>query len=215
MDVKFIFILSLLLYPVLGLFLGYITRNTPKIRKAITIPIFIIGTIAIIAGVIGFSTVYTGFDFILYTSIYLSLSWVLWYIFFKKSRILAAFIMLVVFILGYSFSLALPFIGDIAPKTVIRLDDNFIYKERPISADYAGKQVEIFKVYGNFFEKCVFVNDYLDESPAFVVDTLSVKYIPENRKVILSIPQDVEKLMYTFHENFDQNWTDTLDLDTY
>lgn len=153
MDAKFIFILSLLLYPALGLLLGYLTRNTPILRKCIMIPIFVIGLIAIIASFFGLSTINTKINFILYTSVYLSLSLGLWYIFFKRSRILAALIMLVIYPVGYVFSLALPLMGDITPQNIVKLDNDLIYKERSIDAKFAGKQIEIFRVYHNFFEK--------------------------------------------------------------
>lgn len=212
MDVKYIFILSLLLYPAIGLVLGYLTRNTPILRRCIMIPIFVIGTIAIIASFFGLSTIHTEIDFVLYASVYLSLSLGMWYVFFKKSRILAAILMLIIYLSGYAFSLALPLVGDIAPKTAIRLGDDIVYKERALDAEFAGKQVEIFKVYHNFFEKRIAIRVYKNDAPAFVNDMLEVRYSHEQRKVYLSIPDDKEKYIYTFHEKFDVNWTDSIDV---
>lgn len=212
MDVKYIFILSLLLYPALGLILGYATRNHPLVRRLLIVPIFVVGTIAIVAGIFGFSTTSIGVDFVLYASVYLSISLGLWYIFFKKSRILAAILMLILYCAGYVFSLALPLTGDIVPKIAIRLGDDIIYKERFVPADYAGREVEVFKVYHRFFEKRILSKTYLDEAPAFVNDTLVVRYSPENKKIYLSIPQGVDKYTYTFHQNFNLNWVDSLNL---
>lgn len=212
MDVKYIFILSLLLYPLLGLFLGYLTRDYTRLRRGIIFSILVVAIIAIVAGIFGVSTIYTGVDFILYSSFYLSLSFGLWYIYFKKSRVLAALIMLAIYFVGFIFSLALPLAGDIAPKTVIRLDDHYIYKEMAVDSEYAGKQVEVFKVYNNFFEKRIVNIIYYDDAPAFVTDTLALDYQPQKHKLYLSIPQDEEKYMYTFHEKFNVNWVDSLDL---
>lgn len=203
---------SLLLFPLLGLFLGYLTRNHHIIRRCILFPIFAIASIAIIAGILGISTIYTNIDLILYSSLYLSISLGLWYIFFKKSRILAATLMIVIYACGYLFSLALPLTGDIMPKIIIRLDENTIYKETVLPAEYRGKQIEIFKVYNNFFEKKILAKTYYDTAPCFVNDTLSIDYEPKLQKLYLSIPTDESKYLYIFHKNFDLNWKDTLDL---
>lgn len=212
MDSVYILTYSLLLFPLLGLFLGYTTRNYPLIRRCILIPIFAIATIAIIAGTLGFSTIYTNVDWVLYSSLYLSISLGLWYIFFKKSRILAAVLMFAIYIIGYVFSLALPLTGDIMPKIVLRLDENTIYKETVIPSEYRGKQIEIYKVYNNFFEKRRIVKRYYDTAPCFVNDTLTINYLPQGQKLYLSIPQDESKYMYIFHENFDPLWKDSIDL---
>lgn len=210
MDSFYIVTYSLLLFPLLGLFLGYLTRNHPLLRRCILIPVFVIATFAIIAGLMGFSTTNNNIDLILYSSLYLSISLGLWYIFFKKSRVLAAILMFVIYLGGYIFSLALPLTGDIMPKITIRLDDKTIYKETVLPSEYRGKQIEIFRVYNNFFEKRIFVKKYFDNAPCFVNDALSIDYKPEEMKLYLSIPKDESKYMYIFHENFDTQWRDTL-----
>lgn len=212
MDSIYIVTYSLLLFPLLGLFLGYSTRNHPLVRRCILIPIFVIATIAIIAGIMGFSTTNNNVDLILYSSLYLSISLGLWYIFFKKSRVLAAILMFVIYLGGYVFSLALPLTGDIMPKITVRLDDKTIYKETVIPSEYRGKQIEIFRVYNNFFEKRTFVKQYYDTAPCFINDTLVIDYNPTETKLYLSIPKNESKYMYIFHENFDTQWRDTLDL---
>lgn len=119
--------------------------------------------------------------------------------------------MLVIYALGYLFSLTLPLTGDIMPKVVVRLDKETVYKETVLPAEYRGKQIELFKVYGNFFEKRILVKRYYDTAPCFVNDALKISYKPEDGKIILSIPQDESKYMYMFHKNFDRNWKDTLE----
>ena len=210
MSPQYIVTFSLLLFPILGLIFGYLTRDRPILRKAIAYPIFVIATIAIIAGISGFSTIHIGLDFILYSSLYFSISLGLWYIFFKKSRILAALLMLSIYLCGYIFSLILPFSSDLIPKVVVQIDDNLIYKESTLSSKYNAKHIEVFKTYANIFEKRIFSKTYYDEAPAFVNDTLKLNYIRSKKELILSIPQEEDKHIYTFHENFDTQWTDTL-----
>lgn len=210
MSPIYIVTFSLLLFPSLGLFLGYITRNHPIIRRCIVYPIFLIAMVAIIAGILGLSTIHIGMDLILYSSLYLSISLVLWYIFFKKSRVLATLLMLIIYTFGYIFSLVLPLTSDLVPKVIVRLDENTIYKEYSTYSEYSGKEVEIYRVYGNLFEKKIFIKSYYDEAPAFVNDTLKLNYKPEEKELILSIPDDENKYMYTFHKNFDKNWKDTI-----
>lgn len=210
MSPLYIVTFSLLLFPLLGLIFGYLTRNTPLIRKAIVYPIFLIATIAIIAGIFGFSTTHIGLDLILYSSLYFSISLLLWYIFFRKSRILAAILMLIIYSGGYIFSLVLPLTSELIPKVTLKIDEDLIYKETSISSRYSAKHIEIFKTYANFFEKCIYTKTYYDEAPAFVNDILSVKYNASQEELILSIPKERDKYMYTFHEKFDPQWTDTL-----
>lgn len=212
MSPLYIVTFSLLLFPILGLIFGYLTRNKPILRRAIVYPILIIASIAIIAGVFGLSTTHIGLDLILYSSFYFSLSLGLWYIFFKKSRILAAFLMFIIFLSGYLFSLALPFSNDLIPKVSIQIDDNLIYKESTLAAKYGAKQIEIFKTYANIFEKRIFSKTYTDQAPALINDTLTISYNPQKGELILSIPKEQDKYMYTFHEKFDSSWTDTLQI---
>lgn len=122
--------------------------------------------------------------------------------------------MFAIYLCGYVFSLALPLTGDIMPKIILRLDENTIYKETVIPSEYRGKQIEIYKVYNNFFEKRSVVKRYYDTAPCFVNDTLSLNYAPRDNKLYLSIPQDESKFLYIFHENFDPVWKDTINIST-
>ena len=210
MSPIYIVTFSLLLFPLLGLVLGYLTRNNPLVRRCIISPIFVIAIVAIIAGILGFSTTNTSVDLILYSSLYLSVSLIMWYIYFKKSRILAALFMLIIYGCGYLFSLVLPLTGDLMPKVVLKLDEQTIYKETILSSKYRAKQVEIYKVYSNFLEKRVQAKVYYDESPAFVDETLSIDYKPKEGHLILSMPDDNSNYLYTFHKRFNVNWRDTI-----
>lgn len=212
MDVRYILTLSFLIYPLFGLFLGYLTRDKPKLRYGILVSITTISFITIIGGIFGISTIYTWVNFMLYSAVYLSLATIFWYIFFKHSKILAAFLILTLYCVGFIFSLALPLTSELVPKVSVRLSKDLLYKETPINSTFAGKRIEVYKVYGDFLEKRISSKEYQDIAPAFINDTLNVKYSPDHKKLYLSIPQKPDKYIYTFHKNFDPNWRDTISL---
>ena len=119
---------------------------------------------------------------------------------------------MIVFYLGYLFSLTLPLTGDLMPKVVLKLDKETVYKESVLPAEYRGKQIEIFKVYANFFEKRILVKRYYDTAPCFASGALKIEYNTNKNEIYLSMPSDQSDYMYTFHQNFDLHWRDTLKL---
>ena len=151
-----IILIALWTYPLITLFLVWWTKNRQAIRKKI-IWISVFASLTALFGLLtNISTTLSVVDWILVTSIYFTISLLLWLIQFRQKlilKIIAVVGMIIVFGIGYlSSTIGIIGIGFVVNEYTTDTERWFasgmIYKECVLGnaiSDYRGKKVEIYK----------------------------------------------------------------------
>lgn len=216
MTAKWIILFSLWVYPIISLVLLQLTKDKRWIRKRIWRISFLLSVIAILGLITHISTTISEIDWLMASSIYFTISLILWSTQFQYSRFVKAagiFGMAFIFGTGYFSGTAgaseVSFtIQEMETTTEQWLDEGIIYKEvalRNVHSDYRGTRVEIYRTIPFFpfiewrTQKKEYFNLSLSGNP------LIVDYrLPENKLYLSAIK--LQKL------DMQKAWADTLTL---
>src|ERR1051325_11625938 len=157
-----------------------------------------LGMVAVFGILTNVSTTLSAIDWILISSIYFSVSLLLWILYFKQQiiySVIAGLGMVAVFGIGYLSStigwLGLGFVvGEFTTENEQWLGDGLIYKEITLGnaiADYRGKRVEIDKTISwlPILEWRVKTKEYYNVI-TYMIKPLTVEYKPSEEKIYLS-----------------------------
>ena len=163
------------------------------------------------------STTLSAIDWILVSSIYLTIALLLGWTQFQPRKwieIIGIVLMFLVYGIGYLSGtvgiLGVGFIiGEFETSNEIWLKDGLIYKEIPLGnaiADYRGKRVEIYKTISwlPLIEWRINKKEYINVLPN--LDKLNVEYSEKERKIYLNTSRTWGK------DNHIESWADTLTL---
>ena len=212
-----IIILGLWTYPILTLILLRLTKNRPKARKIIYYTSFIMTGLALFGMMTNISTTLSAIDWILVSSIYLTIALLLGWTQFQSRKwieIIGIVLMFLVYGIGYLSStvgiIGIGFIiGEYETSNESWLKDGLIYKETPLGnaiADYRGKRVEIYKTISwlPIIEWRIQKKEYYEALP--YLNKLNVEYREKEKKIYLNTSSEWGK------DNHIEHWADTLTL---
>lgn len=213
-----IILFSLWTYPILAYNLVILTKNRILFKKHLIKTTLIVTGFSIFGLITNISTTIKVIDWILITSIYFSVCFFLWLIYFHKNRILkvlAVIGMISVYSIGYiSATVGALGIGFISAEHDTKVEkwigNGLIYKETTLGnaiSDYRGKRVEIFKTISWFpiIEWRILHKEYY----SFITygNNLKVEYHPDIKTIYLSASEHWGK------KNEIKTWSDTLRLE--
>jgi hypothetical protein len=211
-----IILFGLLAYPIISLNLLRLTKNKPTVRKRLFYASFILTGLSLFGLFTDISTTFSAINWILVSSIYFSVSLVLWWTQFqtnKPLKIIGFILMIFIFGLGYTSgtvgALGVGFIvAEYETDTEKRLSDNLIYKEFNLGNvfsdyEYRGRRVEIYKTISwmPIVEWQIQKKEYMNF--AAPPNKLTVDYKSTENKIYLSASQLSSK-------DSTENWADTL-----
>jgi hypothetical protein len=219
MTTWLITLIALWTYPIVSFIVIRLTRNKPKIRKRIIWYLILTNLIAAFGLLTNISTTLKELDWVIVTSFYFTICFLLWLGFQQKNtivKILSVLVMVCVFGIGYlSGTIGALGVGFVTAEYDTRIEmwlgDGIIYKETTLGnavSDYRGKRVEIYKTIPWLpliewrTEKKVYKN-YI----TYMTSPLTVKYKPEEKKIYLSAS------MWWQNEHKQVEWSDTLSIE--
>lgn len=203
-------------YPIISFIVLWLTKNQLVLRKKLLITSSILTVLAFLGFLSNISTTLSNLDWLLVSTIYLTISLALAWTQFQKNkilRVLGIIAMLLVFGVGYLSgtigAVGVGFIvGEYDTEYEKWLGDGIIYKESILGnavSDHRGKKVEIYKTISwlPLIEWRTQVSEY-NEYITIMTTPLTVGYKPEKNKIYLSAS------MWWEHDKKYINWTDTL-----
>ena len=205
-------------FPIISFFIFYLTKNRIDTRTKILRTLFILNCFAVFGLLTNISTTSTEIDWIILSTLYLTICTLFWLLFGLKNKVLKALaVIIMVFVFGLNYLsatvgiLGVGFItSDYTPEVEKWLGNGIIYKEMPLGnavSDYRGKRVEVFKTIPWFpvFEWRIANKTY--ESYITVATTpLTINYKKDEQKIYLSAS------MWWESERKQEQWLDTLNL---
>lgn len=211
-----IILLSLWVYPILSLVLLQLTKDRRQIRKRMWRISFVLSGLAIFGFYTNISTTLSEIDWLIVSSLYFTISLILWWTQFQYNRFLKAagilgmaFMFAAGYFAGTAGALGVSFsVHEMETTTEQWLDDGIIYKEVTLGnaiSDYRGKRVEIYRTvpFFPFVEWRTQKKEYFDSS--VYRNPLIVDYrLPENKLYLSAIK--LQKL------DMRKAWGDTLTL---
>jgi hypothetical protein len=221
MTTFLITLISLWSFPIVGFFIYYLTKKRIPIRKKILTILLITNLLAVFGLLTNISTTLIELDWIIVSSLYLTVCALLWVSNGLKNKIIktiSVIAMVCIFGLGY-FSgtagvLGVGFItAEYTPEVEKWLGNGIIYKETPLGnavSDYRGKRVEVFKTipWLPIIEWRI-TNKVYEEYITIMTTPLTINYRPDEQKIYLSASMWWEK------EHKQQEWSDTIFLKQY
>ena len=212
-----IVILGLWIYPILSIILLRLTKNHPKARRIVYYISFSMTGLAIFGLLTTISTTLSTIDWILVSSIYLTIALILGWTQFqprKWIKIVGVVLMFFVFGIGYLSgtigALGVGFvIGEFETSHETWLKNGIICKEISLGnavADYRGKRVEIYKTISWFpiIEWRIQKKEYYNV--LLYLNKLNVEYKENEKKIYLKTSAERGK------DNHIEYWADTLTL---
>lgn len=213
-----IILFALWAYPVISLIILWQTKNKPAVRKGVFYVTFILTGISLLGLLTNISTTLSVIDWILVTSIYLSVSLVLWWTQFQTKKLLkisGVIIMVFIFGIGYiSGSIGALGIGFVVateePVSEKWLGDGLIYKQfsQGIAFDEKrGVRVEIYKTipWMPIIEWQAQKKEY--ENRLIRDNKINVDYNPTDKRLYLSAT------LFLSDDKNSESWSDTLTLE--
>lgn len=216
MTTWIITIITLLTFPIIGFSIFSLTKNKIDIRNKVLWILFAADLFAIAGLLTNVSTTLTELDWIIVSSLYLTICTLLWIAFGLKNKIIKAIsILVMICVLGLSYlsgtigALGLRFItAEYTPEIEQWLGNGIIYKETSLGnaiSDYRGKRVEIFQTISWLPIIEWRVTSKVYETYITIMTTpLTVNYKPNEDKIYLSAS------MWWENEHKQQEWSDTL-----
>jgi hypothetical protein len=215
MDSWLITLIALWTYPIIALIIVRRTKNGPTVRKKIILASLVVSMTALIGLLTHLSTTVSTIDWIFVTSIYFTISLLLWWTTSQTNiiiKVIGIIVMTFVFGLGYISgtvgALGVGFVtAEYSTDKEQWLEDGLIYKETALGnaiADYRGKRVEIYRTISWFpiIEWRIQHKEYYNRIT--YIQPLTVDYKQDERKICLTASEQSgkdEKL---------EIWTDTL-----
>lgn len=197
MSLFFIVLGALYIYPIIGYFLLYFTRNKPRLIKQFLGISIAVSTLTALSLWLKFSTTFTTVNWLLLTTFYLTAALILWWTQFqplKWLKIIGTILMIFTFGIGYlSSSLGILGVGfavaSYENSVEKQLGHGLTYKDQILGnalTDYRGKRIEVYKTVSwlPIFEYRILEKEY-DEVLTYLKE-LTVKYEPAQHKIYLS-----------------------------
>lgn len=211
-----IILIGLWAYPVLSFIVLWLTRNRLKLRRQLIIATCILNALAFFGLATNISTTLTELDWLLVSTIYLTISLALAWTQFQKNKIVEIFGIIGMF-LTFGFGYFSGTVGALGVGFIVgkydyeyekHLGNGIIYKESSLGnavSDHRGKKVEIYKTIPllPLIEWRAEVKTYYDYI-TIITTPLSIDYKPDENKIYLSASMWQEKNKKFIH------WADTL-----
>lgn len=220
-----IVLIGLWSYPILSFIVIRLTKKRLKLRKLIITTSAIFTVLAFLGLLSGISTTLSELDWIIVSTIYLTISFILVRTQFQQNKIIkitGMIAMVIVFGIGYvSGTVGILGIGFIVNDYKVEytkcLENGIIYKEMSLGnaiSNYRGKRVEIYKTISwlPIIEWKILEKEYYFSisKPSGIIEEvvfttpLTVEYKPMDGRIYLSVDQwSKRKRQYI-------NWADTL-----
>ena len=216
MTTWLITLIALWTYPIIGFILVRLTKKKPMLRKnllwfcAVTVFVSAFGLLTNI------STTLIEIDWLILSSVYLTICTLLWLGFELKNKIMkiiSVLAMTCVFGIGYISgtigALGVGFVtAEFTPETEKWLGDGLIYKETTLGnavSDNRGKRVEIYKtIFWLPIIEWRIENKVYEKYITIMTSPLTVDYKPDEKKIYLSAS------MWWENERKQEEWSDTL-----
>lgn len=216
MTIFLIILIGLWTYPIIRFIVMWLTKNRLELRKQLFIASGILTALAFFGLATNISTTLSELDWLVVSTIYLTISLALAWTQFQKNKILKVFgIIAMIFVFGVGYlsgtigALGVGFVvGEYDTEYEKWLGDGIIYKESTLGnavSDHRGKKVEIYKTISWFplVEWRTEVKEY-KEYITIMTTPLTINYKPEDNKIYLSAS------MWWEHDKKYINWADTL-----
>jgi hypothetical protein len=214
---KFLIILiGLWTYPIISFIVLWLIKNRLELRRQLIIASAILTALAFFGLATNISTTLSELDWLVVSTIYLTISLALAWTQFQKNKILKVLgiiVMVLVFGVGYLSGtigvLGVSFVvGEYDTEYEEWLADGIIYKESILGnaiSDHRGKKIEIYKTISwlPLIEWRTEVKEY-KEYITIITTPLTIDYKPEDNKIYLSAS------IWWEHDKKQINWTDTL-----
>jgi hypothetical protein len=223
LDIFYIIIISLLLHPILAKTVLLSFKNNPKEIKKVIFAFVGSSLLIILSMILGVSTTSSTIDFILFFSVYFSISLLLLRLYSFKNKavkIFAGVLQFCVFGIGYlSCTIGILGVGlisnDFRVDREIIFTDGIVYRQYSLGSapgDYHGIQVSIQKriKWLPGFEKEIFSKKYdlgfyhdslsttadQNKTPKLYSYNFKVKYLPISKQIVLldSVKKDTVSL---------------------
>jgi len=216
MTTFLIILIGLWTYPIISFIVLWLTKNRLELRRQLIIASSILTALAFFGLATNISTTLSELDWLIVSTIYLTISLTLAWTQFQKNKILKVFgiiAMVLVFGVGYLSgtigALGVGFVvGEYDTEYEEWLGGGIIYKESTLGnavSDHRGKKVEIYKTISwlPLIEWRREVKEY-KEYITIMTTPLTIDYKPENNKIYLSAS------MWWEHDKKNITWADTL-----
>jgi len=216
MTTFLIILIGLWTYPIISFIVLWLTKNRLELRRQLIIASSILTALAFFGLATNISTTLSELDWLIVSTIYLTISLTLAWTQFQKNKILKVFgiiAMVLVFGVGYLSgtigALGVGFVvGEYNTEYEEWLGGGIIYKESTLGnavSDHRGKKVEIYKTISwlPLIEWRREVKEY-KEYITIMTTPLTIDYKPENNKIYLSAS------MWWEHDKKNIIWADTL-----
>lgn len=219
MTTYLIILIGLWTYPIISFIILWLTKNRLVLRRQLIIASVFLTVLAFFGLATNISTTLSELDWLVVSTIYLSISLALAWTQSQKNKILKVFgfiAMVLVFSVGYLLgtigALGVGFaVGEYDTEYEEWLGDGIIYKESTSGnaiSDHRGKKVEIYRTISwlPLIEWRTDVKEY-EEYIAIETTPLTVDYKPEYNKIYLSAS------MWQEQDNKYLTWSDTLTIE--
>lgn len=216
MTTFLIILIGLWTYPIVSLIVLWLTKNRLLLRKQLIVASSILTVLTLLGLATNISTTLSEFDWLMVSTIYLTISLALTWTLFQKNKILKVVgIIAIVLVFGVGYlsgtigALGVGFVvGEYDTEYEKWLGDGIIYKESILGnavSDHRGKKVEIYKTISwlPIIEWGTYVKEYKEYS-TITTTPLTINYKPEDNKIYLSASMRWEK------DKKYINWADTL-----
>lgn len=218
MTAFLIILIGLWTYPVISFLVLGLTKNRLKLRRQLIITSTILTALAFFGLLTNISTTLSELDWLIVSTIYLTISLSLAWTQFQNNQILKVFgivAMVLVFGVGYLSgtigALGVGFVvGEYDTEYEKWLGDGIVYKESSLGnavSDHRGKKVEIYRTipWLPLIEWRTEVKEY-KEYITIMTTPLTIDYKSEDNKIYLSAS------MWWEYDKKYINWTDTLSI---
>lgn len=216
MTTFLIILIGLWTYPIISFIVLWLTKNRLEFRRQLFITSSILTALAFFGLVTNISTTLSELDWLVVSTIYLTISLALALTQFQKNKILkVSGIIAMIFVFGVGYLsgtigiLGVGFVvGEYDTEYEEWLGDGIIYKESTLgnaTSDHRGKKVEIYQTISwlPLVEWRTEVREY-KEYVTIMTTPLTIDYKPEDNKIYLSAS------MWWEHDKKYINWADTL-----
>jgi hypothetical protein len=216
MTAFLIILFGLWTYPIISFIVFRLTKNRLKLRRQLIVTSSVLTVLAFLGLLTNISTTISELDWLIVSTIYLTISLLLAWTQFQKNRILKVFGIIatvLIFSIGY-FSgtlgaLGVGFIvGEYDTEYEKWLIDGIIYKESTLGnavSDHRGKKVEIYRTISwlPLIEWRTDIRKY-NQYITIMTTPLTIDYKPKDNIILLSAS------MWWEHDKKNINWADTI-----
>ncbi|PTQ99717.1 hypothetical protein C8P68_102546 [Mucilaginibacter yixingensis] len=161
-------IIALWTFPILSIIAIRITEKDRQLKNSIFRTVIGLASAIALFWSLGICTRWQILNYALAAILYLGIWFVLWIWVLIKTPWIKAFGILAMIVAVAASYLMGPFwfIFDESPKTILKIDSRFIYREYPMgfATTSGGVRVEVSKIHALFFEREIFSKEYIAPS---------------------------------------------------